>query len=183
MELKITTLGTSHIIRKVLQCEAWSLNGGDHRWFKRSTRKKRPVTRDTTTTITTIIIIIIIIINSGNQFTLWFLFTCPFLTLRSVSPDSTLATLHMSSLCCSFSSRAGWWLYYSSTPVDVCSPFGGSHNVRVAGIILILWLVKTQGFRDHEQEFWGVCIEPFKTHTPGILPGKRRLMGFLCILP
>ena len=21
-------------------------NGGDHRWFKRSTRKKRPVTRD-----------------------------------------------------------------------------------------------------------------------------------------
>ena len=26
-------LGTSHIIRKVLQCEAWSLSGGDHRWF------------------------------------------------------------------------------------------------------------------------------------------------------
>jgi hypothetical protein len=24
--------------------EAWS--GGDHRWFKRSTRKERPVTRD-----------------------------------------------------------------------------------------------------------------------------------------
>jgi len=39
-------LGTSHIIRKVLQCETWSLSGGDHRWFKRSTRKKRPVTRD-----------------------------------------------------------------------------------------------------------------------------------------
>ena len=39
-------LGTSHIIRKVLQCEAWSLSGGDHRWFKRSTRKKRPVTKE-----------------------------------------------------------------------------------------------------------------------------------------
>jgi len=23
-----------------------SLSGGDHRWFKRSTRQKRPVTRD-----------------------------------------------------------------------------------------------------------------------------------------
>ena len=39
---KTAILGTSHIIRKVLQCEAWSLSGGDHRWFKRSTRKKRP---------------------------------------------------------------------------------------------------------------------------------------------
>jgi hypothetical protein len=43
---KTATLGTSHIIRKVLQCEARSLGGGDHRWFKRSTRKKRLVTRD-----------------------------------------------------------------------------------------------------------------------------------------
>ena len=43
---KTVILGTSHIIRKVLQCEAWSLSGGDHRWFKRSTRKKRPVTGD-----------------------------------------------------------------------------------------------------------------------------------------
>ena len=43
---KTAILGTSHIIRKVLQCEAWSLSSGDHRWFKRSTRKKRPVTRD-----------------------------------------------------------------------------------------------------------------------------------------
>ena len=37
---KTAILGTSHIMRKVLQCEAWSLSGGDHRWFKRSTRKK-----------------------------------------------------------------------------------------------------------------------------------------------
>ena len=37
---KKAILGTSHIIRKVLQCEAWSLSGGDHRCFKRSTRKK-----------------------------------------------------------------------------------------------------------------------------------------------
>ena len=37
---KTAILGTSHIIRKVLQCEAWSVSGGDHRWLKRSTRKK-----------------------------------------------------------------------------------------------------------------------------------------------
>jgi len=43
---KTAVLGTSHIIRKVLQCEALSLSGGDHRWFKRSTRIKGPVTRD-----------------------------------------------------------------------------------------------------------------------------------------
>jgi len=42
----ITILGKSHTIRKVLQCEAWSLSRGDHRCFKRSTRKKGPVTRD-----------------------------------------------------------------------------------------------------------------------------------------
>jgi hypothetical protein len=42
---KAAILGTSHIIRKVLQCETSSLSGGDHRWFKRSTRKKTPVTR------------------------------------------------------------------------------------------------------------------------------------------
>ena len=43
---KTAILGISHIIRKVLQCEAWSLSRGDHRWFKRSTGQKRPVTRD-----------------------------------------------------------------------------------------------------------------------------------------
>ena len=37
------------------------MSGGDHRWFKRSTGKKRPMTRDTHKII--IIIIIIIIIN------------------------------------------------------------------------------------------------------------------------
>jgi hypothetical protein len=37
---KTDTLGTSHTIRKVLQCEAGSVSGGDHCWFKRSTRKK-----------------------------------------------------------------------------------------------------------------------------------------------
>jgi len=36
--------GTSHITQKALQSETWSLSGGDHHWFKRSTRKKRPVT-------------------------------------------------------------------------------------------------------------------------------------------
>ena len=43
---KTAILGTSHIIRKVLQCEASSLSGGEYRWFKRSTRKKRSVARD-----------------------------------------------------------------------------------------------------------------------------------------
>jgi len=43
---KTALLGTSHIIQKVLQCEAWSLSGEGHLWFKRSTRQKRPVTRE-----------------------------------------------------------------------------------------------------------------------------------------
>jgi len=38
---KTAIFGTSHIIRKVLQCEARSLSDGDHRWSKRSTGKKR----------------------------------------------------------------------------------------------------------------------------------------------
>jgi hypothetical protein len=42
-------LGTAHIIRKVLQCEAWSVSGGDHRWFKRSIGEKRPVPREDNT--------------------------------------------------------------------------------------------------------------------------------------
>jgi hypothetical protein len=37
---KTAVLGTSHIIRKVLQCETGSVSGGGHRWFKRSTGKK-----------------------------------------------------------------------------------------------------------------------------------------------
>jgi len=56
-------LGTSHIIRKLLQSETWSLSGGDHRCFVRSTRKKRPVTRDNNNNNNKIIIIIIIIIG------------------------------------------------------------------------------------------------------------------------
>jgi hypothetical protein len=43
---KTAVLGTSHIIRKVLQCEAGSVSCGDHRWFKRSAREKRHLTRD-----------------------------------------------------------------------------------------------------------------------------------------
>ena len=50
---KTAVLGTSHIVRKLLQSETWSLNGRDHRWFVRSTRKKRLVKRDDTTTTTT----------------------------------------------------------------------------------------------------------------------------------
>jgi len=43
---KTAILGTSHIIRKVLQCETWSLSGGDHRWLKRITGQKKPMTRE-----------------------------------------------------------------------------------------------------------------------------------------
>jgi hypothetical protein len=45
---KTATLGTSHIIRKVLQAESCSLSGGVHHWPKRrSTREERkPVTRE-----------------------------------------------------------------------------------------------------------------------------------------
>jgi hypothetical protein len=37
---KTAILGKSHIIRKALQCEASSLSSVEHRWFKKSTRKK-----------------------------------------------------------------------------------------------------------------------------------------------
>ena len=69
---KTAVLGTSCIIWKVLQSEICSLRSGDHHWFKRSTKKKRPVEMMTMTamvmmmmmmmmmtTTTTIIIIII----------------------------------------------------------------------------------------------------------------------------
>jgi hypothetical protein len=49
---KTAVLGTSHIIRKVLQSETWYLSGGDHRCLKRSTREKWPVTRNNIITIT-----------------------------------------------------------------------------------------------------------------------------------
>jgi hypothetical protein len=45
---KTAILGTSHIIRTVLQAEIWSLSGGVNHWLKgRSTREERkPVTRN-----------------------------------------------------------------------------------------------------------------------------------------
>jgi hypothetical protein len=39
--IKTAVIGTSHVIRKVLQCETWSLSGGVHQWLKRSTREKK----------------------------------------------------------------------------------------------------------------------------------------------
>jgi hypothetical protein len=42
---KTTILGTSHIIREVLNSETCA-SGGDHCWFKRSTGKKKPVKRE-----------------------------------------------------------------------------------------------------------------------------------------
>jgi hypothetical protein len=44
---KTAILGTSHVIRKVLDSETLRLSGGDHRRFKmRSTMDKRPVARE-----------------------------------------------------------------------------------------------------------------------------------------
>jgi hypothetical protein len=45
---KTAIVGTSHIIRKVLQAETCSLSGGVHHWLeRRSTREERkPVTRN-----------------------------------------------------------------------------------------------------------------------------------------
>jgi hypothetical protein len=49
--LKATAvLGTSHIIRKVLQCETGSLSGGGRRWFQRIIGMKRSVSRDNSNT-------------------------------------------------------------------------------------------------------------------------------------
>jgi hypothetical protein len=42
---KTAILATSHIIHKVLQSEVCNLSRGDHYWFKRNTKEKRPVTR------------------------------------------------------------------------------------------------------------------------------------------
>ena len=56
-------LGTSQKIRKYYSLKLEPLSGGDPCWFKGSTRKKRPVTRDNGN------IIIIIITNSMKQST------------------------------------------------------------------------------------------------------------------
>jgi hypothetical protein len=69
---KTAILGTSHTIRKVLQCETLRLSSGDRCWFKRSTGEKRLVTTDNNNNnddddddvIITIIIIIIITAHS-----------------------------------------------------------------------------------------------------------------------
>jgi len=63
---KTPILGTSHIIRKVLQSEAWSLSGGDHRWFKRSTRKNC-LWQETYISYNIIIIIIIIFYSKAPR--------------------------------------------------------------------------------------------------------------------
>jgi hypothetical protein len=51
-------LGTAHILRTILHSESGSVS----RWFKRSVRENRSVTRDSN-----IIIIIIIIIKKSGQ--------------------------------------------------------------------------------------------------------------------
>ena len=49
---KTAILGTSHTIWKLLQGERYSLSGGDHHWFKRSTMEKS-LWQETATTTTT----------------------------------------------------------------------------------------------------------------------------------
>jgi hypothetical protein len=48
------------------------VSGGDHRWFKGSTGKKRPVTAENIIIIVVIIIIIIIIIIINSLSRFWF---------------------------------------------------------------------------------------------------------------
>jgi hypothetical protein len=68
---KSAVLGTSYIIREVLQCEAWTLSGGDLRWFKRSTMKKRPVTRDNNNHILLLLLLLLLIILIYYYYYLW----------------------------------------------------------------------------------------------------------------
>jgi hypothetical protein len=44
VQKKTAVLGTSHIMREVLQCETGTVSGGDRRWFKRSAGEKMFVT-------------------------------------------------------------------------------------------------------------------------------------------
>jgi hypothetical protein len=140
-----------------VKLEAWAVG------FTAGTRdvpgKKRPVTRDIHITTTTN--------NNNNKLRhsvhfFLFLFTCPVLTLRRVSPDSTLTNLHMYSVCYFFpSSRRE--LVEGCTTVLLLStcpppPLWGSQNVHVVGSILFLWLVKTRGFRGPEQDFFWASV-------------------------
>jgi hypothetical protein len=60
---KTTMLGTSHRIRKVWQSEIRRLSGEDHcKFMKRSTMKKRPVTRDKKVVVVVVVVVVIIII-------------------------------------------------------------------------------------------------------------------------
>jgi len=65
---KTAILDTSHIRvkRKVLQPETLSLRGGDNRWFRRSTGRKRPVTRESKNKNNSTIIIIIISYSTNS---------------------------------------------------------------------------------------------------------------------
>jgi len=53
---KTATLETSHIIWTVMQPVIGILSGGDQCWFRKSTREKRPVTRDNNNNIIIIIV-------------------------------------------------------------------------------------------------------------------------------
>jgi hypothetical protein len=65
------TLGTSHTIRKVLQSEIGTLSSRDRRRFKRSTRKKRSVTRDNNVLLFLLLLLLLLFkfafINVLNQ--------------------------------------------------------------------------------------------------------------------
>ena len=92
---KTAILGTSHIIRKVLQCEAWNLSSGDHRCFKKITRKKCLWQRHPCcTTTTTIIIIKIIIIRCKLAVTRWQDLLCMYINMKEEAKKFMSRWLH-----------------------------------------------------------------------------------------
>jgi hypothetical protein len=62
-------LGTSHIIRKVLQSETGSLSGGDHSWFKRTKGEKWPVARDNMVVV--VVVVVVVVMMMMMTFFLW----------------------------------------------------------------------------------------------------------------
>jgi hypothetical protein len=109
---KTAILGTSHIIRKVLQAVTWSLSGGVHHWLKRrSTREERkPVTRNYDMMMMMMIIIIIIIMahncNINWSHRLFMSVRFQVLTLSmNMTAFCDMAPFHR----CILPPSSGWW--------------------------------------------------------------------------
>ena len=125
---KTSILGTSHIIRKVLQCEAWSLSGGDYCWFNKITRKNRPVTRD--------IIIIIILANTATFYCnkKCFLVKCHFFLRKAT------ASYVINHLAITNKMRTCIRIYYSKVSYcPTCFERHISHHKELKNCICSLW--------------------------------------------